>query len=114
MKFCLFCRIASGDIPSKLVYEDEVCVAFEDVSPQAPVHALVVPRTHTPAIGDLVRDEAALVNRLLTACVKVAEIKGVSRTGYRIVTNTGDHGGQTVYHLHFHVLGGRPMAWPPG
>ena len=114
MNTCLFCRIVSREIPAKLVYEDDSCVAFEDVNPQAPVHALVIPRVHSPSVGDLVRDDAGLVSRLLTACVKVAEVRGISRTGYRIVTNTGEHGGQTVFHLHFHVLGGRPMTWPPG
>jgi len=114
MSSCIFCRIATGEIPSKIVFEDEDCVAFEDVNPQAPVHVLIIPRTHTASVGDLAHADSALLGRLVKVCVRVAEMKGVARTGYRILTNTGDHGGQTVFHLHWHVLGGRPMTWPPG
>jgi histidine triad (HIT) family protein len=109
---CLFCRIASGEIPSKFVWQDEDIFAFEDVRPQAPVHVLVVPKRHMAAVKD-VKDQA-LLGRLLQAATLVAQNKGIAESGYRIVANTGRDGGQTVFHLHFHVLGGRQMMWPPG
>ena len=109
---CLFCRIASGEIPSKFVWQDEDIFAFEDVRPQAPVHVLVVPKRHMAAVKD-VKDQA-LLGRLLDASTLVAQNKGIAESGYRIVANTGRDGGQTVFHLHFHVLGGRQMMWPPG
>lgn len=113
MSDCIFCRIASRAIPSKIVYEDEQAVAFEDVNPQAPVHLLVIPRRHVTSL-DAGQDEAGLLGHLLRTCAVVAGQKGLSPSGYRVVTNTGADAGQTVLHLHLHVLGGRAMRWPPG
>ena len=108
---CLFCRIVNGEIPSRRVYEDEQIVAFADVAPQAPTHVLVVPRRHVGSLDDL-RDPA-LAGRLLPVAAEVAATLGLG-AGYRVVVNTGPNGGQTVGHLHLHVLGGRQMTWPPG
>jgi len=110
---CLFCKIVDKKIPAKLVHEDEWSVAFDDINPQAPVHSLVIPRKHVASIQECESDPV-LMGRLLEACVKVAKQKGLVEPGYRIVTNTGRDAGQTVFHLHLHVLGGRRMGWPPG
>jgi len=104
---CIFCAIASGAIPSRLVYEDDLVVAFDDVAPQAPVHTLVIPREHHANLADEVSPELAAA--LLAAVPKVAEIKGVASSGYRVIVNTGNDALQTVQHLHLHVMGGRPM-----
>ena len=109
---CLFCRIASGEIPSQLVYESPRCIAFRDVAPKAPVHVLVIPREHVTSLDTAT--DAALVGELVLAAAQVARTEGLGASGYRVVTNIGDDGGQSVPHLHFHVLGGRPMTWPPG
>ena len=114
MSDCIFCRIVAGTIPSKIVYEDDQAVAFDDVNPQAPVHVLVVPRRHVRSVGDFEAADAALLGHLALTCVKVANQKGIAESGYRIVANTGANAGQSVFHVHFHVLGGRSMAWPPG
>jgi histidine triad (HIT) family protein len=110
---CIFCRIAAKTIPSKIVYEDDQAVAFEDVNPQAPVHLLVIPRRHVASL-DAAQEDAALLGHLLRTCAVVAGHKGLSQSGYRVVTNTGSDAGQTVFHIHLHVLGGRGMRWPPG
>ncbi len=112
---CIFCRIVAGEIPAKLVYEDEQCVAFHDLNPQAPVHILVIPRRHIASLADArsPEDEAALGHVMLVAA-RVAEEQGLSAEGFRTVINTGAGAGQSVFHLHAHVLGGRPLAWPPG
>ena len=109
---CLFCRIASGEIPATLVYETPLCVAFRDISPQAPTHVLVIPREHVTSL-ETARD-AILVGELALAAAEVARVEGLAAKGYRVVTNIGADGGQSVAHLHFHVLGGRAMHWPPG
>ncbi len=114
MSDCLFCRIASGGIPSKIVLQDEHAVAFEDINPQAPVHVLVIPRKHIASLGETDTADGALLTHLLRTCVKIAQDKGLTKDGYRVVTNTGRNAGQSVFHLHWHVLGGRPMGWPPG
>ncbi|MGC4099653.1 MAG: histidine triad nucleotide-binding protein [Nitrospira sp.] len=114
MSECLFCKIVEKKIPAKLVHEDEYTVAFDDINPQAPVHTLVIPKRHIPSVQDLGTGEDSLFARLLICCTRVAALKGIQESGYRLVTNTGRDGGQTVFHLHFHVLGGRHMAWPPG
>jgi histidine triad (HIT) family protein len=114
MSTCIFCRIVNGDIPAKIVHQDEQVVAFEDTNAQAPVHLLVIPKRHVTSVRDCQRGDEALLGHLLLTCSDVARIKHLTETGYRIVANTGADGGQTVPHLHFHVLGGRPMAWPPG
>ena len=113
MSDCIFCRIASGDVPAKFVYQDEHCVAFPDNSAQAPVHMLVVPKKHIASLAHDNAADEALLGRLMGAVRDVAETSGLAE-GYRVVINTGNHGGQTVPHLHIHVLGGRHMGWPPG
>ena len=114
MSDCLFCKIVEKKISAKLVHEDDHTLAFDDINPQAPVHSLVIPKRHVVAVQDLGTGEESLLARLLLSCTRVAAIKGIRDSGYRLVTNTGRDAGQTVAHLHFHVLGGRHMAWPPG
>lgn len=114
MSDCLFCKIVSKKIPAKLVHEDEHTVAFDDINPQAPVHTLVIPKRHVAAVQDLGANDRALLGQLLLSCTNVAKQKGLAESGYRIVANTGRDGGQTVFHLHFHIMGGRHMGWPPG
>jgi histidine triad (HIT) family protein len=110
---CLFCKIIDGSIPSTAVYQDEQCYAFADLHPQAPAHVLVVPRKHIASLADSSEEDHALLGHLLWAAAQIARAKGLAK-GYRLVINTGRDGGQTVDHLHVHLLGGRPMAWPPG
>lgn len=109
MESCIFCKIVNGDIPSRRLYEDEHCIAFADLHPQAPVHALIVPRRHASGLDDL----DALPDGALAACLraahKVAEVLGVAEGGYRLISNVGTHGCQSVRHLHFHLLGGRQL-----
>lgn len=112
MSDCLFCKIAAGEIPSKRVYEDEVCVAFYDIDPQAPTHFLVIPRQHIASVAEVGEDNAALVGHMLAVIAKVAKDLGLD--SYRVVSNCGEQAGQSVHHLHFHVLSGRDMTWPPG
>ena len=114
MTDCLFCKIVRKAIPAKIVYEDECSLAFDDINPQAPVHTLVIPKTHVAGIQDCRDGDADLLAQLLKTCIHVAKHKGLAESGYRIVTNTGRDAGQTVFHLHLHVLGGRRMSWPPG
>lgn len=113
---CLFCRIASGAMDTSFVYEDDDFVAFRDIAPTAPVHVLVVPRKHLESIAALAFEEAGYAGRFLHAIVEVAKKEGLDdpARGFRLVANTGPEGGQSVPHLHGHVLGGRPMSWPPG
>jgi histidine triad (HIT) family protein len=106
---CIFCRIANGEIPSAMVYEDDLVIAFRDIHPAAPVHVLVVPRRHVASLNSLTDDDAALAAGLLRAAREVAKREAVADAGYRVVTNIGANGGQSVDHLHFHVLGGRPL-----
>jgi histidine triad (HIT) family protein len=110
---CLFCKIIDGSIPSTAVYEDELCYAFADLHPQAPVHILVAPREHITSLDDTDQSDGALLGHLLWAVTEVARDKGLD-AGYRVVINTGLDGGQTVEHLHVHLLGGRSLTWPPG
>lgn len=110
---CLFCKIIDGSIPSTAVYQDELCYAFADLHPQAPVHVLVAPRAHIASLGETNDGQSGLLGHLLRAAAQIARTKGLQK-GYRVVINTGEDGGQTVDHLHLHLLGGRPMAWPPG
>ncbi|HVG02476.1 MAG TPA: histidine triad nucleotide-binding protein [Nitrospira sp.] len=114
MSACIFCRIVDGGMPAKIVHQDEQALAFEDINAQAPVHVLVIPKRHVASVQDCQATDQALLGHLLLICSKIARIKNVAESGYRIVTNTGADGGQTVSHLHFHLLGGRSMAWPPG
>ena len=109
---CLFCRIVRKEIPVKLVYESEDCIAFRDINPQAPVHVLVIPRAHIVSLNDAT--DAAAVGRLTLVAAEIAKSEGVAESGYRVVCNTNRNGGQSVFHLHLHLLGGRSLAWPPG
>lgn len=111
---CIFCKIARGDIPSTTVHEDEDLLAFRDTNPQAPTHVLVIPRGHVVSMNELGDGDQDLAGRLLLAARRVAAAEGLAEDGYRLVINTGGDGGQTVHHLHLHVLGGRAMSWPPG
>jgi histidine triad (HIT) family protein len=114
MSECLFCRIIQGSLPAKILYQDEHTLAFDDINPQAPVHSLVIPKRHVPSVHSLEESDHALLGRLLVTCNRIAKEKGLSDRGFRLVANTGRDGGQTVSHLHFHVLGGRHLGWPPG
>lgn len=110
---CLFCKIVGGEVPSEIVHETETTLAFRDINPQAPTHLLVIPRNHHVNAAALARDEPGTAADLLTAAGQVAEQEGIG-DGYRLVFNTGASAGQVVFHVHLHVLGGRPMSWPPG
>jgi histidine triad (HIT) family protein len=110
---CLFCKIVDGSIPSHSVYEDDRCYAFADIHPQAPVHVLVTPREHLGSIADCMEGDRPLLGHLLWTAAQIADNLGLDK-GYRVVVNTGEDGGQTVDHLHLHLLGGRPLGWPPG
>lgn len=114
MSACIFCRIIEGSIPAKIVYQDEHTLAFDDINAQAPVHTLVIPKRHVASMQDLSEADLMLLGRLLLTCTRIAKEKGLSESGFRCVANTGQDGGQTVFHLHFHVMGGRHMGWPPG
>jgi histidine triad (HIT) family protein len=109
---CLFCRIARGEIPSTKVAETEDAIAFRDIDPKAPTHILVIPRDHVPSLADA--SDPAMLGSLMSLAASVARSEGLDSAGYRVVVNTGRDGGQTVDHLHLHVLGGRHMTWPPG
>jgi histidine triad (HIT) family protein len=109
---CLFCRIIRKEIPAKIVAETDDCIAFRDVNPQAPVHILVVPREHIPSLNQLT--DSTVVSRLSALAAQLAEREGIAERGYRTVINTNADAGQTVFHLHLHLLGGRHMGWPPG
>ena len=112
MQSCVFCKIASGEIPAKIIWNDDEFIAFNDLNPQAPVHVLIVPRQHIDSLIDC--DDANLLGRALIAVQEVARVVGVAKDGFRTVINCKDNGGQTVPHLHYHLLGGRFMQWPPG
>ncbi|HHY91723.1 MAG TPA: histidine triad nucleotide-binding protein [Firmicutes bacterium] len=114
MADCIFCKIAAKEIPADLMYEDEHLVAFKDINPQAPVHFLVVPKKHIASLLELAPADAGLLDRVQQVIVSLARRLDIAGSGFRVVANTGENGGQTVPHLHFHVLGGRFMDWPPG
>jgi histidine triad (HIT) family protein len=111
---CIFCRIVAGQIPARVVHEDEDTLAFHDTDPRAPVHVLVIPRRHIPSVNDVSDADAGVMGALFAAARLVAESQGVAEGGYRLVVNTGADAGQSVHHIHMHVLGGRAMRWPPG
>jgi histidine triad (HIT) family protein len=111
---CLFCQIVEKKIPAKIVHEDDRAVAFRDINPQAPLHVLVVPRRHIPSVSAIAEEDTALVGHLHRVAAQLARDEGVADEGYRVVFNTGRAAGQTVFHLHLHVLGGRVLSWPPG
>lgn len=114
MPDCLFCGIASGVIPATLVVDGKRAIAFRDINPQAPTHVLVVPRDHYPNVAALAAAGDGLLDEVIGVAREVAEAEGIEPSGYRVVFNTGQDAGQSVHHVHAHVLGGRPMAWPPG
>ncbi|MBE6097102.1 MAG: histidine triad nucleotide-binding protein [Schwartzia succinivorans] len=115
MADCIFCKIAQKEIPSTLVYEDELVAAFKDLEPQAPFHALVIPKKHVESIAALKAEDKELTAHILCDVIpQIAKEQGLTEKGFRVVANTGEDGGQTVKHLHFHILGGRSMQWPPG
>lgn len=111
---CLFCRMANGQIKPDIVHEDDLVLAFRDISPQAPVHVLLIPKRHVANLEALEDSDAALAGHLLLTARRIARDLGIAGDGYRLVNNCNVQGGQTVYHLHFHLLGGRQMTWPPG
>lgn len=111
---CLFCKLVQGDIPATILYQDDDVIAFEDIAPQAPTHFLVIPKRHISTLNDLTPEDAALVGKLPIVAAQVAKEQGIADQGYRVTMNCNEMGGQTVYHIHMHVLGGRAMTWPPG
>lgn len=111
---CLFCRIARGEVPAEIVLSDDDIVAFRDIHPQAPTHVLLIPRMHIPSVNELSQESADVMGKLFLAARSLAESEGIARDGYRMVVNAGPGAGQTVFHLHLHLLGGRAMHWPPG
>jgi histidine triad (HIT) family protein len=114
MDDCLFCRIIDGKIPARIIYQDDSAVAIEDIHPQAPVHLLVIPRQHLPSLKEAKADDASLLGHLHHVASQLARERGLESSGYRTVINNGAGAGQSVFHLHVHVLGGRPFHWPPG
>ena len=111
---CLFCQICAGEIPSTNIYSDDRAVAFRDINPQAPVHALIIPRAHIESLDEATQRDESLLGHLLRVAARVANQEGLSESGYRTVINTGAGAGQSVFHLHLHVIGGRALVWPPG
>ncbi len=111
---CIFCKIVDGQIPSTRVFEDEVCIAFNDLSPQAPTHVLLIPREHVDSLDKVERGHKDVLGHLLLTAADIARDKGFAEDGYRVVINTNSDGGQTVFHLHVHLLAGRPFVFPPG
>lgn len=114
MSDCIFCKIIDKKIPARVVYEDELTLAFEDVNPQAPVHTLVIPKKHLSTLLDIKEEDAGLIAHIFRVANKIAGDKGIAERGFRVVANCNPESGQTVYHIHFHILGGRLMQWPPG
>ena len=111
---CLFCKIIAGEIPSAKVYENDKVYAFRDINPEAPIHVLIVPKEHIASANELTAENAGIIADIFLAAKEIAAREGIAEGGYRIVNNCGVDGGQTVGHLHFHMLGGRSLAWPPG
>ena len=111
---CLFCRIVDGDIPADIIYQSDSAIAFRDINPQAPTHVLIIPRRHISTINDLDAGDEELVGSLYLAAKEIAREEGLSDDGYRVVMNCGEGAGQSVFHLHLHLLGGRTLTWPPG
>lgn len=114
MADCIFCKIVEGSMPSEKVYEDDAVLAFKDIHAQAPVHLLVIPKRHIPSVREIGEEEGALMGRIFAVINQLAEEHGLADRGFRIVNNCGQEGGQTVHHIHFHLLGGRALTWPPG
>lgn len=114
MEECIFCKIVNGDIPSEKVYEDELVLAFKDLTPQAPVHILVIPKEHISSANEIDDKNNHIIGQIFNVTRKIAKEKGFDQDGYRIVNNCGNDGGQSVSHIHFHLLAGRQLQWPPG
>lgn len=114
MEDCLFCKIVAGQIPAKIIYQDEDVISFVDINPKAPQHVLVIPRRHISSMTDLTAADGPLLASIFMATTKIAQQLGVAESGFRFVANVGPDSGQSVFHLHFHLLGGRRLAWPPG
>lgn len=111
---CLFCKIVAGEIPAKRLHEDDTLIAFEDINPQAPLHALIIPRRHIATLNDLQAGDDALIGKMMRLAATLAATRGYDSSGYRTVVNCNGDAGQTVFHIHLHVLAGRRLAWPPG
>lgn len=111
---CLFCKIANKTIPSDIVYENEQILAFSDIMPQAPQHKLLIPKKHIASLSDLTEDDTTLMGEMIQASKQLAKELGLDKTGYRLISNCGSDAKQTVFHIHFHLIGGRSLAWPPG
>ena len=111
---CLFCKILAGEIPADIVYESESAIAFRDINPQAPTHVVIIPRKHVATINDITEEDQVLVGTLYSAARAIAAAEGIAEGGYRTVMNCNEAAGQTVFHLHLHLLGGRTLGWPPG
>lgn len=111
---CVFCRIVAGELPATVVHDEDEILAFRDIAPNAPSHVLIIPKTHISSVATLTDELGPLSGRLLVLAARIAETEGIDGDGYRVVTNVGEWGGQSVDHLHLHVLGGRKFAWPPG
>lgn len=111
---CIFCKIITGEIPAKLIYQDDDIVAFRDISPQAPIHILIIPRKHIERISDMKDEDAGLIGNLVLVGKKIAQDEGITESGFRLVFNNNKDAGQAVFHIHLHLLGGRKFSWPPG
>ena len=114
MTDCIFCKISNGEMNADIVYEDDQCIAFNDISPKAPHHVLIIPRRHIATINDIGDDETELAGHLIQTAKRIAKERNIADDGYRILMNCNAGGGQEVYHIHLHLLGGRQMSWPPG
>ncbi|MBN1684684.1 MAG: histidine triad nucleotide-binding protein [Gammaproteobacteria bacterium] len=114
MPDCIFCKIINKEIPAKIIYEDDRVVAFDDIEPQAPVHVLIIPKEHVATLNDLTEEHTELVGYMTQVAKKLAKELGIDEKGYRVLMNCNRQGGQAVYHIHLHLLGGRQMHWPPG
>ncbi|WP_027625039.1 histidine triad nucleotide-binding protein [Clostridium lundense] len=114
MNDCIFCKIISGEIPSEKVYEDELVLSFKDISPEAPAHVLIIPKKHISSLNELKEEDEKIISHVFMVATEIVKKLGIADSGYRIVTNCGEDGGQTVSHIHFHLLGGRSLQWPPG
>lgn len=113
MENCIFCKILKGEIPSEKVYEDEKVYAFKDINPEAPVHVLIIPKKHISSANELTEDNKEVIGDVYYAAQKIAKELGIADKGYRIINNCGEDGGQTVFHIHFHLMGGKKLNWPP-
>lgn len=114
MSDCIFCKIARGEMDTKLIYEDDQVVAFNDMEPQAPVHLLIIPKKHISTLLDISAEDQELIGHIYRVAAKLARENDIAEDGFRLVSNCNENGGQSVYHIHFHLLGGRSMQWPPG